>query len=165
MDYILFYSNYSQACKSLLDEFPTLIQKSVKIDSLEIYTYVKKIHIESVPTLIVFINNKIIDRIIGSDDIKNWLLTLIYRTNSLQEVEQQPISQPQPPQQQYHEQQEEDTLTSLEDLELTDEKEPEENIPNDKYISSGVGGSSAIKLAEEMRREREKDEPMKKRLM
>jgi len=87
MDYILFYSNYSPSSLKILQEFPQIMTKSVSVDSLQIRDYVKKINIMSVPTLVVLLNTKIVDRVIGHEDISTWLTQMVYQASRIQQNE------------------------------------------------------------------------------
>lgn len=84
MDYILIYSEYSQSSRKLVEEYPHILQKSISVDSLEMRYIIKQFDIISVPTLIIFNNNNIIDRIIGYYDIVQWLMRFLYQANILQ---------------------------------------------------------------------------------
>lgn len=108
MDYLLFQSQYSPSSKKLMDEFPALRDKSVSVDSTAMRTYVKKLHVVCVPTLLITLGNRIVDRVVGYDSISNWLLISLYRMGQLQGTptsneyiesgmhEEYPISQQQP---------------------------------------------------------------------
>lgn len=96
MDYILFQSQYSPACKKLLHQFPNLREKSVSVDSSQMRSYIKKLHVVCVPTLVLIMGNKIIERIVGYESIQNWLLITIYRANQIsQPPEPEEIIKPQ----------------------------------------------------------------------
>lgn len=84
MDFLVFYSQYSPSSQKLFEDFPNLKEKSICVDSSAMRVYVKKIHIVCVPTLIVLLGNRIIDRVVGYDSIHNWLVTSIYRMSQLQ---------------------------------------------------------------------------------
>jgi hypothetical protein len=95
MDYILFQSQFSPSCKKLLQQFPNLQEKSVSVDNAQMRNYIKKLHIVCVPTLILTMGNKIIERLVGYESIQNWLLITIYRANQIsQPIEQPSDSQP-----------------------------------------------------------------------
>jgi hypothetical protein len=84
MDYLLFHSQYSPSSKKLLDDFPALREKAVSVDSAAMRSYVKKLHVVCVPTLMVILGNRVVDRIVGYDSISNWLLVSLYRMGQLQ---------------------------------------------------------------------------------
>ena len=84
MDYLIFSSRFSPSCQKVLDEFPGALSKIVMIDSKSMRDYAKKLKIVCVPTLIVILGDKIIERIVGFESIQNWLLIAIYRSNQLQ---------------------------------------------------------------------------------
>lgn len=99
MDYLIFFSKYSNPCQKLFEEFPGAFEKSVMVDSPEMRKYIKKLQIVCVPTLAVILGGKIIERVTGFDSISNWLLIAIYRSNQLQvsTQPQPPASAPNPP--------------------------------------------------------------------
>lgn len=84
MDFLLFYSQYSPSSKKLLDEFPMLQEKAISVDSAPMRAYVKRIHVVCVPTLMVLMGKRVIDRVIGYESIYNWLMTSLYRMGQLQ---------------------------------------------------------------------------------
>jgi hypothetical protein len=90
MDYILFHSQYSASSKKLLEEFPTIAEKGVLVDSNVMRNYAKKLHIVCVPTLVIILDNKIVERIVGYEYIQNWLLVTLYRVNKLQPMDLEP---------------------------------------------------------------------------
>lgn len=170
MDYMLFHSKYSPSSKKLFEDFPGLTDKGVCIDSPTMRAHVRKLHIICVPTMVIILNNKIVDKIVGYDKISNWLLITLYRTNQLQnlqisqedppeprEVVEEPIqtrvSSPSPSSQHQLQQ------TNLDDLILTDE--PESIIPErtEPKIQSGISGAngSTLQLAEALKKERDND--------
>lgn len=182
MDYLLFYSQYSNASQKLLDEFPSLMEKSVSVDSLQMREYLKKIAIVSVPTLILILNEKIVDRIIGYENISDWLNISIYRMNQLNNsVINGEMTQPvetvnDEPMMVQHEDIKDDISfrtnhtnqtnhtnhTNLDDLILEDEIPKNEDI---HITRSSQGSDNLLKLAEEMKRERENTtKDMKKRI-
>jgi hypothetical protein len=94
MDYILFQSQFSPSCKKLLQQFPNLSEKSVSVDSQQMRRYIKKLHIVCVPTLILIMGNKIIERIVGFEPIQNWLLITIYRANQISQPSDEELEEP-----------------------------------------------------------------------
>lgn len=170
MDYVLFHSKYSPSSKKLFEDFPGLLDKGVCIDSPAMRAHVKKLHVLCVPTMIITLNNKIVDKIVGYDKISDWLLITLYRTNQLQTIQQNEISEPipendieepvqvlqarqvQPPPTPSPQLQQ----TSLDDLILTDE--PESIIPDrtEPKIHTGTNGST-LQLAEALKKERDND--------
>lgn len=87
MDYVIFYSNFSSSCAKLFQEFPQIMTKAVSVDSLQMRSYLKTINIVCVPTLVVILNNKIVDRIVGDQDISNWLTQMVYQASRIQPTE------------------------------------------------------------------------------
>jgi len=178
MDYILFHSQYSPSSKKLFDEFPNLMGKSVSVDSVAMRSYVKKLHIVCVPTLLLLIDNKPIDKIVGYDKIYNWLLITIYRSNQLQKIEDS-IEEPDisqdipnqtsklqnipnqssniPIQNQIQEIESiESNQTSLDDLVLVDEPQPVLENRNEPKVPTKAGGST-LSIAEALKKERDND--------
>lgn len=94
MDYILFYSQFSPSSMKLINQFPNIKEKAVSVDSIEMRKLVKSLNIVCVPTLIVHLGRKIIDRIIGATEINNWLLVSIYRANQLSSSKFEPEHEP-----------------------------------------------------------------------
>ena len=187
MDYLLFYSQYSSSSQKVLEDFPSLIEKSVSVDSKQIRMYLKNLSIVSVPTLVLILHDKIIDRIIGYENIVDWLNITIYRTDQIRNVnvEQEEIEQfmetrqspqqlqsqqlqsqqipqqsqqiPQPQQQQ---QQNETEYTNLDDLLLEDVETPSEDI----HITRSSTNNSLLKVAEELKKERDSTQTLTKRI-
>jgi hypothetical protein len=180
MDYILFYSEYSRPCQYLIQQFPDLIKKSISIDSIGIEEYLKKLKIVSVPTLLILLESpsktSIVDRIVGYEEIHNWFITTLYRMNQVEFAtpEQNHSEQfvdsnysqnySQNIQQQNIEQVPESTTNLdtlyLEDLEGTESvKSVEGGQPQEQEPHAAVktGGISTMKLAEEMKRQREQN--------
>jgi hypothetical protein len=177
MDYILFYSDYSRPCQYLIQQFPDLIKKSISIDSMGIEEYLKKLKIVSVPTLLILLESpsktSIVDRIVGYEEIHNWFITTLYRMNQVefttpeqnhseQFVESQNYSQN--IQQQNIEQVPESTTNLdtlyLEDLEGTESVKSVEGgqtQEQEPHAAVKTGGISTMKLAEEMKRQREQN--------
>ncbi len=171
MDYILFYSQYSPSSMKLIEQFPSILEKSVSVDSSAMRTYAKKLHIICVPTLVIIMDNKIIERISGYENVYNWLIVTIYRINKLQ-----PSDEPEP--QDYEEQMDvehvpqksavstreivqqesEDATTSLDNLVLEDVEE-ERATP---HVQMGMGVNT-MQLAEAMKKERDNLDPGKKK--
>ena len=74
MDFIIIYSNYSQACAELFTLYPNLYTKGICADHKTMRAMLsEKLNVLVVPTLLVVTPNDIIQRVIGLDDIKNWL--------------------------------------------------------------------------------------------
>ena len=194
MDYLLFYSQYSSSSQKVLEDFPSLIEKSVSVDSKQIRMYLKNLSIVSVPTLVLILHDKIIDRIIGYENIVDWLNITIYRTDQIRNVnvEQEEIEQfmetrqspqqlqsqqlqsqqipqqsqqipqqsqqiPQPQQQQ---QQNATEYTNLDDLLLEDVETPSEDI----HITRSSTNNSLLKVAEELKKERDSTQTLTKRI-
>jgi len=169
MDYILFHSQYSPSSRKLIEEFPSILEKSVPVDSSAMRTYAKKLHIFCVPTLVIIMDNKIIERISGYENIYNWLVVTIYRVSKLQ-----PSEEPEP--REYMEQMEsvhqkpsvsnqelvqsepEESITSLDNLVLEDVEE-ERTTP---HVQMGMGVNT-LQLAEAMKKERDNLDSGKKK--
>ncbi len=187
MDYILFHSQYSPSSKKLLEEFPSISEKSVSVDSEGMRRYMKRINIVCVPTLILILNNKIVDRIVGVDKITNWIMVTLYRASQLQPggvVESEPDESPQQYVPQVVQQsQSEKTVrvpdsgapdgsghTSLDDLVLVDE-DPSPMIANQPLDNERIepkiqmGGSNTMALAEALKKERDGSLDNKKRMI
>lgn len=101
MDYLLFYSQYSPSSKKILEQFPNIINKAVSVDSSQMKKHLKKLSIVCVPTLIIFSEGKILERIAGYAKIYNWILVTLYRIDQIQpqdEPQQPQVQQPQQPQ-------------------------------------------------------------------
>ena len=174
MDYILFHSQYSSSSKKLLEEFPSLFEKSVSVDSKQIRMYLKDLAIVSVPTLVLILHDKIVDRIIGYENIINWLHITIYRTEQIRNIEteyEQEIENNAPinPQINVPLNVSEDDgnveniteHTSLDDLVIedlgpsTDEK---------LHITRSSGNTNLLKVAEELKKQRDSSETLIKRI-
>lgn len=164
MDYILFHSQYSPSSRKLFEQFPSLNEKAVSVDSMAMRAYAKRLHVICVPTLVVILNNKIIERIVGYENVYNWLVVTIYRVNKLQNIqepetdeisEEQPtIFQEQPPESPDMQR----TTTSLDQLVLEDLEE-ERATP---HVPIGTGVST-LQLAEAMKKERDNSDPANKK--
>jgi len=187
MDYILFHSQYSPSSKKLLEEFPSISEKAVSVDSEGMRRYMKRINIVCVPTLILILNNKIVDRIVGVDKISNWIMVTLYRASQLQpggvaesepdESHQQPQYVPQAVQQSQSEKMVPHSgssdgggHTSLDDLVLVDEdpspmsaNQPLDNERIEPKIQ--MGGSNTMALAEALKKERDGSLDNKKRMI
>ena len=171
MDYILFYSEYSRSCQYLIQQFPDLLKKSVSIDSIGIEEYLKKLKIVSVPTLLIVlespIKTSIVDRIVGYEDIHNWLITTLYRMNQVEyQPEQYSSDQVSSNQMDYtdytqtSQQQDLESTTNLDTLyleDLTEGDQPQASQDQEVHTAVKTGGVSTMKLAEEMKREREQN--------
>ena len=57
--------------------------KSVSIDSRQAREYIDKLKISVVPTLLVVSDDKILQRILGKDAIKHWLLLTTYQVDNV----------------------------------------------------------------------------------
>jgi hypothetical protein len=171
MDYILFHSQYSPSSRKLIDQFPSILEKSVSVDSSAMRTYAKKLHILCVPTLVIVMDNKIIERISGYENVYNWLIVTIYRISKLQPSEEPEIqdyseqmemdSVPQKtvaPAREIVEQEPENAITNLDNLVLEDIEE-ERATP---HVQMGMGVNT-MQLAEAMKKERDNQDPGKKK--
>jgi hypothetical protein len=168
MDYILFHSQYSPSSRKLIEQFPPISEKAVLVDSVAMRAYAKRLHIICVPTLIVILNNKIVERIVGYENIYNWVVVTLYRVNKLQslndpEPEEERISEQQPTRVYAEEQPVSpdvvNTTTSLDKLVLEDVEE-ERVTP---HVPIGSGGVSTLQLAEAMKKERDNSDPGNKK--
>lgn len=168
MDYILFHSQYSTSSQKLIEQFPSILEKAVLVDSMAMRAYAKRLHIICVPTLIIIMDNKIVERIVGYENIHNWLVVTIYRVNKLQPIEE---SQP-PPEIEYEESQQPmvqksnlhspPESTSLEDLILEDIKEEQPPMMERPHVQMGMG-TNTLQLAEAMKKERDNIDPVNKK--
>lgn len=93
MDYICFYSKYSNKCKQLLDEFPFLHQKSVCVDNIQIREAARELKIVAVPTVAMTYRDRILERVVGTDEIEQWVYTTLY---NLRNAAEQPVAEQQP---------------------------------------------------------------------
>lgn len=166
MDYLLFYSEYSKPCQELFREFSEVIfpEKTICVDTIGMSEYLKKLHIVSVPTLLVLSTTNrlvILDRIIGYEDIYNWFMSLIYQSSrinpqqSVQQTHEQPVQQTheQSVQQTHAQDIDLQTTTNIDSLVLEDQLE---EIDEEHTVSKGIKGSlDTMSLAEKMRKERE----------
>lgn len=175
-DFILFYSKYSPVSCQLLEEFPMLSEKSVSVDSTPIRKILKKFSIISVPTLILILNNKIVDRVIGYESISDWLHLYVYRVNHL--TTNSPGVDSLDSQEFQIDNDSMDNIgtvtgesvgventettislndgkTNLDDLTLEDE--------SDVHITKSTP-VNLLKMAEDMKKERDNNEPFKKRI-
>jgi hypothetical protein len=179
MDFILFYSQFSNSSRKLLEEYPSLSEKSVSVDSTHIRNIIKKMSIVCVPTLLLYnSNNKIIERIIGYEHIVNWITIYIYNTQRFmpkaneqihdeQNIDEQILST-QTNELQYNNLKDNindretlnDNQTNLDDLILEDNDDKQ-----DYHITrSNSGNGSLLKMAEEMKKERDNGETLRKRI-
>lgn len=182
MDFILFYSQFSNASRKLIEEYPSLTEKSVSVDSSQIRNIIKNMSIVCVPTLLLHNNGKIVERIIGYEDIVSWITIYLYNTQKFtqnQLMEDESINIPQQvssninqnfqSQQSSQEEfiddenpqisQNSQQQTSLDDLVLEDRDESDYHITR-----SGSGNGSLLKVAEEMKKERDNSETLRKRI-
>jgi hypothetical protein len=160
MDYILFHSQYSPSSRKLIEQFPSISEKTVLVDSVAMRAYAKRLHIICVPTLVVILNNKIIERIVGYENIYNWLVVTIYRVNKLQNIQEDVEPELEPPIQQVEPTSPDmqNTTTSLDNLVLEDLEE--ERVTPHVPIGTGV---STLQLAEAMKKERDNSDPGNKK--
>jgi hypothetical protein len=186
MDYILFHSQYSPSSKKILEEYPSILEKAVSVDSQGMRKYVKRLHIVCVPTLIVLLNNKIIDRIVGYDAISNWIMVTLYRANQLSYstsstsstsaetmMGEEPSNMHPEMGIQHAVAKESDfinpsNLTNLDDLVLIDESPTPSNqgIDNERMEPKiQMGGSNTMALAEALKKERDGSLENKKRMI
>lgn len=166
MDYILFHSQYSPSSTKLVEQFPSILEKSVSVDSLAMRNYAKRLHIFCVPTLVITMDNKIIERISGYENVYNWLVVTIYRISKLQPNEE---PEPQfedtssnysaPPIERIEEEpQQEGSTTSLDNL-LLEDIEEDRSTP---HVQMGMGANT-MQLAEAMKKERDNLDPGNKK--
>jgi hypothetical protein len=81
MEFLLFYSKYSDKCALLLNEIPLLADKAVCIDSAEARALLGKLPypVKRVPTLLVTDGiDKIIKVLEGAQEIRNWFVLVTY---------------------------------------------------------------------------------------
>ena len=76
MDYLILYSNHSEACATLFDMFTNLQDlKGVCVDDPAIRSGVmRSLHVTVVPTLLLISRRQVLQRIIGLEHIRNWLM-------------------------------------------------------------------------------------------
>lgn len=177
MDYLLLYSEYSPSSKQLLAQFPALLDKAVCVDSAQMRTYVKHLKIVCVPTLLVLLQNKIVDRIFGGEAITQWLYVTLYRAQHLQGGgadeglepavdDEMSTNEPVAPQQK--------TVspplttgnqTSLDDLVLEDVEEGNDLPRNsgEPPVITQVQSGNTMQLAEVLKKERDNSDPVNKK--
>lgn len=87
MDFLIVHSNYSDACNKLFEEYPKLREtKSICADSAPIRKIIiDDMKVTAVPTLLVLGDKTVLQRIIGSDAIKNWLWIVSNDINQVSE--------------------------------------------------------------------------------
>lgn len=163
MDYILFHSQYSSSSVKLIEEFPSIVEKGVLVDSIAMRNYVKQLRIVCVPTLVVILDNKIVERIMGFENVRNWLIVTIYRVNKLQPLEPEPepemeyartfVQSEEPMSQPIQEREpQQESTTSLDNLILEDVVE--ERDTTTPHVQMGLGANT-MQLAEAMKKERD----------
>lgn len=173
MDYLLFHSQFSPSSVKLLEQFPALNDKAISVDSAPMRAYIKKLRIVCVPTLLVLLNNRIVDRVVGSESILTWLATSIYRAEQLQPPQPVPAAAAYLPS---HDDDDDGTngrveaavmsaptsaatTTSLDDLILEDIQAPV--VPEERetpIVQTGMS-TNTMSLAEALKKERENFDP------
>lgn len=140
MDFLLIYSDYSQACGQLFQMYSNLKEtKGLCADT----TYMRELlltelKVTAVPTLLVIDQEKVLQRVIGIDNIKNWLWMISNDINA--------ISSDTPPDQEFHD----NLLPPIQEparVQSTHIEEPP--------ILPKVQVNSIKNVAEEMQRQRE----------
>lgn len=169
MDFLLFYSKFSNHCSRLLDEVPLLYEKTVCVDSPECRKIIENLSykIERVPTLLIVDGvSKIIKVIEGYPDIKNWFMLTTYSLSSGMPTDEQP-----------HQQEIEKVYPEIEDELLPPPMPVDNNITmigpqteaeeSEEYVLKSEKAGGVKSLAEELQRQREtfleSSEPMKSR--
>ncbi len=149
MDFILFYSKYSNKCSLLFQEIPLLNDKAVCIDSGESRNFLHNLpyEVKRVPTLFVTDGiDKIIKVLEGIQEIRNWFLLLTY-SMSAQPTEEGNEEVEEPPEP-------DDLLPPPENGISISEASGMNNGTNDYILKTAkVGGLKNV--AEELARERE----------
>lgn len=150
MDFLVIYSNYSNACGELFQLYPNLRDsKGVCADNKDLRELIiNDLKIAAVPALIVIDDKNILQRIIGIDRIKTWLWSISNEVdNATSRTNQETFDQDIP----------EITDISNQSQFVDDILPPEQNeiLPeaNPRMLKPPSG--SVKSLAEEMQRERE----------
>ena len=147
MDLILLYSQHSDFCMKLADEFPNIMDRAVSVDSSQSREIADHLSVSVVPTLLVVAQDKIIQRVIGYYEIRNWLgLTSLQVDNAVRDEEP-------PPQQMGPER---PTETSIDDLLPPSSHDME--LPREAEMAR-TKPASLREAADAMKREREIAEP------
>lgn len=89
MDFLVVYSDYSEACRKLFEIYPKLKEtKGLCADCGFIRKcLIDDVKVSAVPTLLVTDNEKILQRIVGAEGIKNWLWII---SNDINQVSDPP---------------------------------------------------------------------------
>ncbi len=85
MDFIVVYSEFSNACRQLFELYPNLKDnKGLCADSEYIRSILfSQLKVSAVPTLLVVDSSNVLQRIIGIDAIRNWLWIIFNEVESL----------------------------------------------------------------------------------
>lgn len=83
MDYILFYSRFSPHSQALIAQFTNITDKAVCVDSSQSRAHLAELGVVSVPTLLVVSGDEIIQRVVGADSIRVWLMMTVYHADTL----------------------------------------------------------------------------------
>lgn len=89
MDFILFYSKYSNNCAIVLQEVPLLNEKAICVDSAGCRALLSQLpyQVQRVPTLFIVDGvDKILKVIEGVNDIRNWFILTTYSMSSPSDV-------------------------------------------------------------------------------
>jgi hypothetical protein len=130
MDYLLFYSQYSPSSKKILEQFPNIINKAVSVDSSQMKKHLKKLSIVCVPTLIIFSEGKILERIAGYAKIYNWILVTLYRIDQIQ-----PQDEPQQPQVQQYQPQPQQSQPQMSQAQMSQSQIPQPQISQTQTVT------------------------------
>jgi hypothetical protein len=102
MDTILLFSKHSAACRTFFQhEYSRVLTKLVCVDSKQMKSKVAALKVVSVPTLLVLFDSKILQRVVGVEEILSWIMLMSPpAVQPLQAPEQPPPpEQPSPPEQ------------------------------------------------------------------
>jgi hypothetical protein len=85
MDFIVVYSEFSNACRQLFELYPNLKDnKGLCADSEYIRSILfSQLKVSAVPTLLVVDSSNVLQRVIGIDAIRNWLWIIFNEVESL----------------------------------------------------------------------------------
>jgi len=153
MDFLAFYSKYSDNCVALFQEVPLLNDKAICIDSVESRKLIENLpyHVKRVPTLFVTDGiNKIIKVLEGNQEIRNWFMLVTY---SMSQQPQEGGSAPGGQEGFGNQEFVGDDLLPQEGFTQLDGGEPSYEYPEQQLKKSKTG--EIKNLAEELARERE----------
>jgi hypothetical protein len=95
MDTILLFSKHSAACQAFFDhDYSRVLTKRVSVDSKQMKLKLHTLKVVSVPTLLVLFDSKILQRVVGVDEILSWIMLM--SPPALPPVTPQPQQHPPP---------------------------------------------------------------------